>query len=217
MQETIDPSAFVSGRARQFMVTECSQEQWVPPTSKPLQTVFPSNELWTPVREFKRNKVTMEWGALVGQLLTKGETKYRIAGMYLEFENVGSPGDPVSAPTLTRTRTVDYYNSLAGSGARDYLRVPMTATTFDSSNAVTFPKGNRPTFFARSQGLQGVHGKTFSDSVNSVIFGASLVAYVDDTDATQDLIFSSIYFDTDEQQPKLATSQVGIEWELTLG
>jgi hypothetical protein len=39
---------------------------------------------------------------------------------------------------------------------------------------------------------------------------------VDPTDATQDKLFSCFYFDPANQQPKLATSQVGIEWEVTL-
>ena len=42
------------------------------------------------------------------------------------------------------------------------------------------------------------------------------MAFIDATDATQDLLFSSFYFDVADQQQKLNTSQVGIEWELTL-
>ena len=61
-----------------------------------------------------------------------------------------------------------------------------------------------------------MHGNQFSSDDDSVIFGASLVAFVDDTDATQDLLLSSIYFATADQQAKLSTSQIGIEWELTL-
>ena len=75
---------------------------------------------------------------------------------------------------------------------------------------------NELVFFARSSGTTGVHGKAFSYAANSVIFGASLVAYVDATDASQDLLFSSFYFDPADQQQKLATSQVGLEWDLTL-
>ena len=174
------------------------------------------HKLWTPKNRFSKNQVLYEWGAIAGRLLRSGGLQYRIAGMYLEFENVPSPGDPVSVPTYGRTRDVEYYNNLAGSSVRDYLRISMTVSTFESSDVDLYPKGNQPTFFARSQGLVGVHGKTFSDSVNSTIFGAALVAFVDDTDATQDLILSAFYFDIADQQPKLSTSQVGLEWELTL-
>jgi hypothetical protein len=174
------------------------------------------NDIWLPQTKYKHNLVVYEWGAIVTRLLGLGQINYRIAGMYLEFENVASPGDPVAVPTFDRTRDIEYYNNLVGSGVRDYLRVPLTAHTIASSDEALYPKGNLITFFARSQGLQGVHGKTFSDSVNSTVFGGSLIAFVDDTDATQDLILSSFYFDTDDQQPKLSTSQVGLEWELTL-
>ena len=170
--------------------------------------------IWTPQTEFKKNLVLNQWATIVAKLLTSGDARYRIAGMYLEFENTASPGDPVSAPTLNRTRDVTYYDNLSGSGVRDYLRVSMTATQL-LSNGSGF-NNNQMIFFARSQGTTGVHGKTFSDSVNSTMFGASLVAFVDNNDATQDLLLSSFYFEIADQQQKLSTSQVGLEWELTL-
>lgn len=171
-------------------------------------------ELWTPATEWKSNLVLYQWATITAQLLAVGSSNYRIAGMYLEFENVSSPSDTVSPPTFDRTRDITYYDDLVGSSNRDYLRVPMTASPIGTEG--TGLSSNQIVFFARSSGLTGVHGKTFSDSVNSKIFGASLVAFVDNNDATQDLLFSSFYFDTADQQLKLATSQVGIEWELTL-
>jgi len=170
--------------------------------------------VWQPQTCWKPNLVLNQWATITSQLLAVGSSNYRISGMYLEFENVASPGDTVSAPSFDRTRDITYYDDLAGSASRDYLRVPMTAATIGSEG--TDFSNNQIAFFARSSGTTGVHGKTFSDSVNSTIFGASLVAFVDNNDATQDLLFSSFYFDTADQQLKLATSQVGIEWELTL-
>jgi hypothetical protein len=170
-----------------------------------------SSLIWTPTTEFSKNLVLYQWSQIVGKLLTSGDSRYRIGGLYLEFENVASPGSPVSVPTFDRTRDIAYYNSLSGSAVRDYLRVPLTAaTTADEATESVL------TFFARSSSSVGVHGKTFSDSVNSTIFGASLVAYVDSTDVTQDLLLSSYYFAVADQQQKLATSQVGLEWQLSL-
>ena len=168
-------------------------------------------DVWTPTTELNPNLVLYQWGELVGKLLTTGDAKYRVSGMYLEFENVASPGDPVSVPTFGRDRTVTYYDDLSGSVVRDYLRVPLTATTYADEAEQTILD-----FFARSSGTTGGHGKTFSDSVNSTIFGASLVAFVDSTDATQDLLLSSYYFAVADQQQKLSTSQVGLEWQLAL-
>jgi len=167
--------------------------------------------VWERKTDWSPNDVVYEWAAIVGNLLNGTGLNYRIGGMYLEFNNGGSP---VTPPAFDRTRDVSYYNGLSGS--RDYLRVGLTAAQLTSSDETLFPNGNICTFFSRSQGIQGVHGTTFSNGVGSIVFGASLVAYVDDTDATQDLILSSMYFDTASQQEKLATSQIGLEWELTL-
>jgi len=174
----------------------------------------PNGEFWQPVTDLKNNTVLYQWTQIASRLFANGSANYRIAGMYLEFENVASPGDAVSVPTFDRTRSISYYNDLAGSSNRDYLRVPLTGVQTLSEGADL--TDNQLVFFARSSGTLGVHGKTFSDSSNSVIFGASLAAFPDNNDATQDLLFSSFYFSVSEQQPKLATSQVGIEWELTL-
>lgn len=175
---------------------------------------------WTPVTDWNSNLVVYEWGSIVGHLLNGSGMNYSIGGMYLEFQNMLNPATTVTPPTQDRTRSVSYYNNLAGNNnERDYLRVPLTATQLLSSDADVFPHGNQCVFFARSAGTTGVHGKPFSDTANtggSKMFGASLVSFIDNTDATQDLILSSFYFATSEQQIKLATSQTGIEWELTL-
>jgi hypothetical protein len=171
---------------------------------------------WEATTDWAPNLVVYEWATIVGNLLNGTGLNYRIGGMYLEFENVAAPGDTVTPPTFDRTRDIDYYTNLSASSNRDYLRVGLTASQLTSSDATLFPSGNKCTYFARSQGAAGVHSKTFSNAANSVIFGASLVAYIDSSDATQDLILSSMYFATSDQQAKLSTSQIGLEWELTL-
>jgi hypothetical protein len=137
--------------------------------------------------------------------------------MYLEFENVASPGDPVTVPDYDRETSsgVAYYNGLSSSLNRDYLRVPLIATSTGTSDAAEYPNGNRATFFAQTTGLTGVHGKSFSEAANSVIFGGALVALVDENDPTKDLVLSRFYLPVPNQQPKLATSQIGFEWRLT--
>ena len=173
-----------------------------------------TDDNWTAITEYKNNLVLYQWAEIASKLLTIGDGRFRIGGLYLEFENTASPGDPVALPSFDRTRTVDYYNNLSGSAVKDYLRVPLTASPVASAG--TGLTNNQITFFARSGGVAGVHGKPFSYAANSVIIGASLVAFVDTTDATRDLLFSSFYFAAEDQQQKLATSQVGIEWVLTL-
>lgn len=173
----------------------------------------PEIGVWEP------NALLFEWGAIFGQLLLRRGLNYGISGMYIEFENTGSPGAPVAAPTFTRGphEGRDYYNSLSSSSDRDYLRVNLISAVLNSSDPVNFPKGNEPTFFAQTSGVVGVHGKPFSDVNNSTVFGGALVAFVDETDHTQDLVLSRFYMSVGQQQVKLPTSQIGFEWRLTLG
>ena len=110
-----------------------------------------------------------EYATITSNLLAGTGLNYRIGGMYLEFENVASPGDTVTVPTFDRTRNVSYYNNLSGSSDRDYLRVDLSSATISSTDTTNFPQGNSVLFSARSAGLTGVHGKTFSDTANSVI------------------------------------------------
>jgi len=175
-------------------------------------------EGWSGPSEFSHNDFLYEWGAIFANLLMRRGLNYGIGGMYLEFENTASPGDPVAAPTFTRAagEGVEYYNALVDSADRDYLRVPLVASDLAVGDEVKFPKGNLASFFAQTSGVTGVHGKPFSDADNSVVFGGALVAFVDSADPTRDLVLSRFYLATDRQMPKLATSEVGFQWRLNL-
>lgn len=173
-----------------------------------------------PLGRWKHNDVLYSWASIVGPQLTDGERKYRIAGMYIEFQNVADPDDPIALPTVSREIGRDYYDALGDSDDTDYLRVPLTGVRADTSDENLFPialGGNVLTFFAQTSGVEGVHGKPFSDSNNSKIFGGALVAMLDEEDDLQDRILSRLYLDTDSQVAKQPTGQVGLEWELTLG
>ena len=160
------------------------------------------------------NDILFGWAGNTAKLLTQGLTNFRISGMFLEFENNG--GAPVTPPTFDRTGGLSYYQGLALSATRDYIRVPVTAATLESSDEAQFPDGNVMTFFAQTRGVVGVHGKSFSDAEDSRVFGGGLVAIVDEADDTQDIVFSRFYFDAADQQIKLPSSQIGLEWEIEL-
>lgn len=223
MNELIDPTKYMKGEVRLHRVKELSFREQVQKMVR-RRTPDPRGPYhlyagWEPLTEFQHNDFLYEWGTIFGNLLCRRGLNYGIGGMYIEFENVGTPGDPVSAPAFTRDADegVAYYNALADSADRDYLRVPLIAATMDSSDPDKFPKGNRPSFFAQTIGVEGVHGKPFSDANNSTVFGGALVAFVDEADHTRDLVLSRFYVSTQKQQPKLSTSQIGFEWRLTLG
>jgi hypothetical protein len=174
-------------------------------------------EGWKPRTGWVGNLALYEWGAVFGNLLLKKGLNYGIGGLYIEYENTDNPGDDVTAPALTRAADegIEYYNALADSSTRDYLRVPLIAGTLTSSDQTLYPKGNLLTLFAQTTGVNGVHGKGFSVSDNSKVYGAAVVAFVDDDDYTRDLVLSKVYFSAANQQEKLDNSQVGIEWRMT--
>jgi hypothetical protein len=218
-----DVAPGAAGRFRLFRTFDPEREIWTPDFSQ-WERVEQRKRLavdaklrnWFPLTAYHHNDVLYEWGAIVGRLLLRQGTQFGIGGMYIEFENVVSPGDAVALPTVTRDadQGVEYYNALSGN--RDYLRVPLVAGTLDSSDEVKFPKGNLTTFFAQTQGVTGVHGLPFSDTHNSKVYGGALVAFTSAVDATQDFVLSRGYLDSSAQQVKLPSSQIGVQWDFKL-
>jgi hypothetical protein len=171
---------------------------------------------WQFEHPFERNLILNEWAAILGELLRGAPDRkpYQFGAMYIEFENNG--GAAVSTPTPLRTEASSYYADLVSDSTRDYLRVPVTAVTLTSTDE-NFPRGNRLTAYAQTDGTVGVHGKPFSPASQSRVYGAALVSTPDFGDASQDLIWSRMYYtDTSRQLIALASSQVGLAWRTNL-
>jgi hypothetical protein len=166
------------------------------------------------------NTALYKWGFAAAKALGEGDGNYRINAMYIEFENVTSPTDNVTIPSFTRDEGLSYYTGLSSSSVKDYLRLEINITpsiTIESGYENYFTSnvdGNLLTFFRQSAGTQGVNSKTFSDSVNSKVYGAALVVAPDFSDSSQDIVFARAYFVQADQTLKQASSQVGITWEL---
>jgi hypothetical protein len=174
---------------------------------------------WVP-RGRVPNQIQDSWGFAAAMSLGSGNRDYRVRGMYIEFENVDDPDDVVTAPTYGKDEGIEYYDELSLSSVRDYLRVPLlTAPLLGIAEGYEDQftpdvSGNVLTFFAQSSGLQGIHGKTYSDSVNSKVFGAALIVAPDWDDASKDIVVARTYLDPADQVPKIASGQVGMSWEL---
>lgn len=172
------------------------------------------------VRNLKPNQIQYDWGFIAAKTIGLGNPKFRVSAMYVEFENVADPDDPVTIPAFSREAGIEYYDDLQSSGTKDFLRVPfvsLPAIGIESGFEAFFTPdetGNKLTFHAQTQGIIGVHGKTFSDGVNSKVYGAAIVATPEFSDRTQDIIFARSYFDTIEQTVKEASSQIGVTWEI---
>lgn len=166
-----------------------------------------------------RNQLQYSWGFIAARALGYGDMAYQLDALYIEFENVASPGDPITAPTYDRSAGLEYYDGLSASGTKDYIRTalvsnPMLGVKSGYESYFGTNEGNQLTFFAQTAGVTGVHGKTFSDSVNSKVYGAAVIATPVFADPTRDVIFARTYFNVSEQVVKEASSQIGITWEI---
>lgn len=173
----------------------------------------------------QHNQIQFSWGLLAAKQLGyrpgAGRPSFHISGMYVEFENVGLPEDPVSVdPEFGRDVGIGYYDDLMASATQDFLRVPLRLepslgiSTGYEDYFTAGETGNQLTFFAQTSGSEGVHGKTFSHAVNSKVFAASLAAMPEFSDRTKDVIFARTVFDINDQVTKEASSQIGITWDV---
>lgn len=136
---------------------------------------------------------------------------YHIATMYMEFENVASPGDPIIPPAYDRSSNVSYYSNLTS--PRDFLRIPMTLQPTLASSDEDKYENNQVTFFGISAGNVGENGLAFMHTVNSTVFGGALCASpVPDTQAN-DRILSRTYW-ADAAVLKQQNHQIGVQWTL---
>ncbi len=172
---------------------------------------------------FKQNQIQYAWGFAAVMAMCKRQPLYGISSMYIEYENVADPTDPVTIPTFGREEGREYYQDLESSGTRDYLRVPLLQDPMLGIQAgfenffTAGVNGNKATFFAQTAGIVGVNGKTFSTAANSKICGAALIATPVIADITQDIIVARAYYSVDEQEVKGLSSQLGVSWELYFG
>lgn len=173
----------------------------------------------------QHNQIQFYWGFLAAKQLgyrpAAGRPSFHISGMYVEFENVGLPEDPVTiASEFGRDVGINYYDDLLASSTQDFLRVPLRLepslgiSTGYEDYFTAGETGNQLTFFSQTAGSSGVHGKTFSHAVNSKIFAAALIATPEFADRTKDVVFARTVFDINDQVTKEASSQIGITWDV---
>jgi hypothetical protein len=215
MQDSLGLNNFISGEVRLFQVYHPQNQmaRVMPPHTTVQGVQVPG--MWNPANDWNHNTLIVDAAVIMQKLLRNApDGQWHVAGMYIEFDNSGSTVNPV--PTINVEDGLAYYNTLnSGDPNRDYLRVPMTATSDSSGDATKYPLGNIASFIAQTAGATGVHGNTFSAGANSLVYGGALVAFVDSGDSAQDLVWSRFYLPPAQQVAKVASSQIGITWNMT--
>jgi len=138
-----------------------------------------------------------------------GDADYVAGAMLFEYENTA--GTP-TIPSPQRSEGINYYlDDLALSATKDYIRVPLVIPAGFSSSDSTKYGGNQATFFAITSGTTGIHGRGYSQSDNSKVYGVGLVATPTPTQYTSDLLFSRSY-DGFDPVPKEDGYQIGAQY-----
>lgn len=160
----------------------------------------------------KKNLILYGAADILGQLLA-GEDEYKIAGLYIEFQNTAGV---VTPPTVTRADGRDYYDALVTSPDTDFLRVSLTTSPGIEDSSSEY-NSNLITFFGVSDGTTGFHGKTFSQAANSKVFGAALIATPTPASQSSDIVFSRVYIGDvgigwADAIEKVDGQQIGVTW-----
>lgn len=166
------------------------------------------------------NQIQYDWGLIAAKLIGFGDLAYKPSTIFLEYENLANPLTVITPPSFTRDAGIDYYDDLALSSTKDYLRVPLqsspvlSAATGFTSYFTAEGTGNKLTFLGIVTGSVGVHGRPFATANNSKIYGAALVATPDENDHSKDLILARMYYASGNQAVKDAVRQFVPTWEL---
>lgn len=164
--------------------------------------VFPNGE-WEFIQRVK-NEI-MYTGADIMAKAIVGASDMYIRGMYMEFDNSGTP----PTPAVGRDRTPAYYEALALPGTQGYCRVPLTASPGYTPSAAEY-NGNIVTVQAQTDGTYETDVALIDGT--SEIYAAGLVVMPVPSDKGQDILFSAA--NCVAPIPKIANAQVGIRWDV---
>jgi len=130
----------------------------------------------------------------------------RLDVAYLEFVN----GPAVDPPDVLPIESTGYYDRLDATSDRDYLRCPILSHTVkqDSDGRGIL------TLVIVSDGETGIHGKPFSASAGSRVYGLALAA--SQTNQREDILFARHYYDRDDQPEKPEHGGIMLSFDLSL-
>ena len=164
------------------------------------------------IKLIEKKNLILYGGADILSLLLAGQNDYRARTMYIEFQNLADPSDPITPPTFGRDGGASYYDGLISSPDRDFIRIALSVSPSFASSGGDY-QNNVVTFFGQTAGTSGFHGKSFGESANSAVFGAALVASPDTQDQSKDVVFSRVYSGIDKIL-KQTGQEIGVTWSI---
>ena len=135
-----------------------------------------------------------------------GTSGAKLDTAYLEFVN----GAAVTPPDIYPEESREYYEQLALSPDRDYLRCKIVSHKIQQN-----PLGKTVlSLIIVSDGDTGIHGKSFSAVSGSRIYGIALAA--SQSGSREDVLFLRHYYEAADQVEKPESGSVMINFELAL-
>lgn len=134
-----------------------------------------------------------------------GASGARLDIAYLEYVN----GAAVTLPDIDPVDSNDYFDRLGSTADRDYLRCPILSHTLKSQNGKTVLS-----LLIVSDGDRGVHGKPFSATAGSRIYGVALAA--SQSNKRDDLLFARHYYQPEDQAEKSEIGNIMLSIDLVL-
>jgi len=145
---------------------------------------------------------TILFQAIIPGPITSG-SKLDVA--YLEYVN----GPAVTPPDILPYESVEYYERLETTPDRDYLRCFILSHSVKETNGKTVLS-----LVIASDGDEGVHGKPFSATAASKVYGIALAA--SQTNRRGDILFARHYYEPDEQLEKPENGGIMLTLDLIL-
>ena len=159
-------------------------------------------------------QLTYDWSAVQIGMISDPRNPYSLNYVYVEFSNVAEAGDTVVVPSMSRANASDYYAGLALDPCNDYLRLPVLAYRKYISNPLLFSRPNAIAISTVTGGVTGFHGKPFSHTAISKIYGMALVAAPNPDDPSHDIVYDRAYFSAIEHAVKLNGPQITVSRSL---
>jgi len=135
-----------------------------------------------------------------------GASGAKLDTAYLEFVN----GSAVTPPEIYPTESLEYYERLETSPDRDYLRCKILSHKVQQNML----DKTVLSFVIVSEGDTGVHGKPFSATSGSRVYGIALAA--SQTNNREDILFMRHYYEPEDQVEKPESGAVMIAFDLQL-